>query len=83
MKLSKVKVTEFQSIIDSNEFEVGDITCLVGKNEAGKTAITGEFLHQDYTITQSFFLNFSPLVIKQTFHRITIAKEDQIINITC
>ncbi len=39
MKLSKVKVTEFQSIIDSNEFDIGDITCLVGKNEAGKTAL--------------------------------------------
>lgn len=39
MKLSKVHVTEFQSLQDSNEFEVGDVTCLVGKNEAGKTAL--------------------------------------------
>src|SRR5436309_13695762 len=39
MKLSRVQITEFQSIRDSNEFEVGDITCLVGKNEAGKTAV--------------------------------------------
>lgn len=39
MRLSKVHVTEFQSVRDSTEFEVGDITCLVGKNEAGKTAI--------------------------------------------
>ena len=30
---------EFQSIQDSTEFEIGDITCLVGKNEAGKTAL--------------------------------------------
>jgi len=39
MKLKSVRITEFQSIRDSNLFEVGDITCLVGKNEAGKTAL--------------------------------------------
>ena len=39
MKLTKVRITEFQSIRDSNEFEIGDVTCLVGKNEAGKTAL--------------------------------------------
>ena len=39
MKLQSVRVQEFQSIQDSNEFDIGDITCLVGKNEAGKTAI--------------------------------------------
>jgi len=39
MKLSTVHVKEFRSVWDSNEFTVGKITCLVGKNEAGKTAI--------------------------------------------
>jgi len=39
MKLIKAHATEFQSILDSSEFEIGDVTCLVGKNEAGKTAI--------------------------------------------
>lgn len=39
MKLSRVHIKEFKSITDSGEFEIGDITCLVGKNEAGKTAI--------------------------------------------
>jgi predicted ATP-dependent endonuclease of OLD family len=39
MKLSKVQITEFKSIRDSGEFEIGDITCLVGKNEVGKTAL--------------------------------------------
>lgn len=39
MKLSNVEISEFQSIRSSNRFDVGDITCLVGKNEAGKTAI--------------------------------------------
>ena len=39
MKLSKVHITKFQSIQNSTEFDVGDVTCLVGKNEAGKTAL--------------------------------------------
>ena len=39
MKLKRVRVTEFRSVTDSGEFEVADITCLVGKNEAGKTAV--------------------------------------------
>ena len=39
MRLKKVRITEFQSILDSTEFEIDPVTCLVGKNEAGKTAI--------------------------------------------
>ena len=39
MKLTKVRIASFQSILDSNEFEIGDVTCLVGKNESGKTAL--------------------------------------------
>ncbi len=39
MKLTKVRITKFQSIQDSTEFEVGDVNCLVGKNESGKTAL--------------------------------------------
>ena len=39
MKLKTVQIREFQSIQDSTEFEIGDVTCLVGKNEAGKTAL--------------------------------------------
>lgn len=39
MKLAKVHAREFKSVRDSNEFEVGNVTSLVGKNEAGKTAI--------------------------------------------
>ncbi len=39
MKLSRARITNFQSIRDSTEFEIGDVTCLVGKNEAGKTAL--------------------------------------------
>lgn len=39
MKLTRVRVKDFRSVENSGEFEIGDLTCLVGKNEAGKTAI--------------------------------------------
>lgn len=39
MKLETVHVTNFRSAEDSEEFKVGPVTCLVGKNEAGKSAI--------------------------------------------
>jgi len=39
MKLIAARVREFKSIWDSNTFKIGDVTCLVGKNEAGKTGV--------------------------------------------
>lgn len=39
MKLISAQVTNFRSVEDSEKFKIGDLTCLVGKNEAGKTAI--------------------------------------------
>lgn len=39
MKLTQVHVTEYKSIRDSTPFATTDITCLVGKNESGKTAL--------------------------------------------
>jgi hypothetical protein len=39
MKLTNVKITNYKSIEDSEEFSVGQLTCLAGKNESGKTAI--------------------------------------------
>ena len=38
MKLIHTHVTNFRCIVDSNTVEIGETTCLVGKNEAGKTA---------------------------------------------
>lgn len=38
MKLSKIKIENYKLIENSEEFSVGQLTCLVGKNEAGKTA---------------------------------------------
>lgn len=39
MKLESAHVTNFRSAEDSEKFELDQITCLVGKNEAGKSAI--------------------------------------------
>ena len=39
MRLISAQVTNFRSAEDSNSFDVGRVTCLVGKNEAGKSAI--------------------------------------------
>lgn len=38
MKLVNVQVKNFRCILDSNTVEIGRTTCLVGKNESGKTA---------------------------------------------
>ena len=40
MKLTGVRVRRFRNIIDSTPISVqSGVTCLVGKNESGKTAI--------------------------------------------
>lgn len=39
MRLRSARITNYKSIEDSTEFSVDDITCLVGKNESGKTSI--------------------------------------------
>jgi predicted ATPase len=39
MQLSNLRVRDFKCIEDSGEFSLSQVTCLVGKNESGKTAI--------------------------------------------
>jgi hypothetical protein len=39
MKLTQFHVREYKSIEDSNPIPTRDITCLVGKNESGKTSL--------------------------------------------
>jgi predicted ATP-dependent endonuclease of OLD family len=39
MKLVNFEIRDFKSVRNSTPIEVGDVTCLVGKNESGKTAI--------------------------------------------
>ncbi len=47
MKLREVRVKKFKNILDSNFVKIeDDITCIVGKNESGKTA----FLHSLYRL---------------------------------
>jgi predicted ATP-dependent endonuclease of OLD family len=38
MRLTQVTATNYRCINDSSPVEIGDVTCLVGKNESGKTA---------------------------------------------
>jgi predicted ATP-dependent endonuclease of OLD family len=39
MRLDRVQVTNFRCVDDSTEFKISDVTCLVGKNESGKTTL--------------------------------------------
>src|SRR6267378_8306594 len=39
MQLRKARVTNFKIVEDSNEFTLDRVTCLIGKNESGKTAL--------------------------------------------
>jgi predicted ATPase len=39
MELKAVRISNYKCIEDSTEFSVGPVTCLVGKNESGKTAL--------------------------------------------
>ena len=47
MKLIKAQVKNFQNILDSDEFEIDEINCLVGKNESGKTALLKALYHSN------------------------------------
>jgi predicted ATP-dependent endonuclease of OLD family len=39
MRLLTVRIRDFRCVQDSTEFPIADVTCLVGKNESGKTAL--------------------------------------------
>ena len=39
MQLTKIRITNFRSVHDSTDIDIGSATCLVGKNESGKTAV--------------------------------------------
>jgi energy-coupling factor transporter ATP-binding protein EcfA2 len=39
LKLIRARVMNYRSVEDSEEFDIGELTCLVGKNEAGKTTL--------------------------------------------
>ena len=62
MRLDKVQVTHFRCIEDSTEFKISAITCLVGKNESGKTTILQAIeplnpqneAHAEYDLTRDY-----------------------------
>lgn len=54
MKLVKARVQNYRSVEDSGTFEIGNLTCLVGKNEAGKTAILSALRALRPSKSQSF-----------------------------
>lgn len=54
MKLVKARVQNYRSVEDSGTFEIGNLTCLVGKNEAGKTAILSALRALRPSNSQSF-----------------------------
>jgi predicted ATP-dependent endonuclease of OLD family len=39
VKLTRARITNYKSIDDSGWFDIENVTCLVGKNESGKTAV--------------------------------------------
>ena len=45
MKLKSMQVKNFKCLEDSTRFDICPVTCLVGKNEAGKTSLL-EALHK-------------------------------------
>jgi hypothetical protein len=54
MKLKEFRVREFKSIWDSGPIKVDDqVTCLVGKNEAGKTALLTALYRTNPIITEN------------------------------
>ena len=58
MKLKKFTVKEFRSIWDSGPIKVEDeITCLVGKNEAGKTALLQALYRSNPIVTMDSVLD--------------------------
>lgn len=54
MKLIKVRIQNYRSVENSEEFDIGNLTCLVGKNEAGKTALLSALRTLHPSNSQSF-----------------------------
>ncbi len=59
MRLKKLRITNYKIIHDSGLFELPDVTCLVGKNESGKSAIC-EALYKLKPVTEAAG-NFEPI----------------------
>lgn len=60
MILKSVRIENFRCIEDSTEFTLQPVTCLVGKNEAGKTAIIQALYKLNPDVKEKG--NFDPLL---------------------
>ena len=85
MKLEKVRICKFRNFLDSGEVSIEpDITCLVGKNESGKTAL----LHAVYSLNpvrpnvQFTILDHYPAWIEKK-DRLEGVDQEQVVPITC
>src|SRR6185369_8074554 len=58
MKLKSARIREFKSTWDSGEFNIGKVTCLVGKNEAGKSTLLEALYRLNPIIEED--CNFNP-----------------------
>jgi predicted ATPase len=56
VRLKAAHITNYRSIRDTGEFSIDDVTCLVGKNESGKTAILQALYRLNpYGVTNAVF----------------------------
>ena len=85
MKLKKVRICKFRNFLDSGEVPIEpDITCLVGKNESGKTAL----LHAVYRLNpvrpnvQFTILDHYPAWIEKK-DRLEGVDQEQVVPIMC
>lgn len=85
MKLKKVRICKFRNFLDSGEVPIEpDITCIVGKNESGKTAL----LHAVYRLNpvrpnvQFSILEHYPAWIEKK-DRLKGVDQDQFVPIMC
>lgn len=59
MRLTSVRITNYKNIVDSGEFAVDDVTCLVGKNQSGKSAILQALYRVNPSNQELFALDFN------------------------
>lgn len=85
MKLKKVRIYKFRNFLDSGEIPIEpDITCLVGKNESGKTALLHAVnrLHPSRSKAQFSILDDYPASIQKMDKQKGI-DQDQVTPILC
>ncbi len=78
MKLKTVDIQEFRSIRDTQPFDVGQVTCLVGKNESGKSSVLQALYRLNPVIDERTAFNVTedyPRAYVKRYERALKAKE--------